>query len=71
MLLNYRGKEKHMIPEDQEIIQLLVNIQSATSSSIHNVPAGIMTDSAVADADLVTLLPGRVVRFSPSPESCW
>lgn len=30
-----------------------------------------MTDSAVADADLMTLLPGREVRFSPSPESCW
>ena len=30
-----------------------------------------MTDSAVADADLMTLLPARELRFSPSPDICW
>lgn len=38
---------------------------------MNNLPDGIMTDSAVAEADLMTLLPGRVVRFSLSPVSCW
>lgn len=34
---------------------------------------GIMTDSAVAEADLMTLPPVRELRFSAveSPESCW
>lgn len=37
------------------------------------VPVGIMTDSAVAEADLMTLPPVRELRFSAveSPESCW
>lgn len=30
-----------------------------------------MTDNAVADADLMTLLPGLEFRFSPSPDRCW
>lgn len=36
-------------------------------------PAGIMTDKAVADADLITLPPVRDGRFSTarSPDSCW
>lgn len=34
-------------------------------------PAGMMTDKAVAEADLITLVPGREFRFSPSAESCW
>lgn len=33
-------------------------------------PAGMMTDRAVAEADLITLVPGLELRFSPS-ESCW
>lgn len=33
-------------------------------------PAGIMTDKAVAEADLMTLVPA-LERFSPSAESCW
>lgn len=70
MLLNYRGKEEQIIPEDQEIIQLSVNINPYMSSQKNNTPAGIMTDRAVADADLMTLLPGRVVRFSPSESCC-
>lgn len=37
------------------------------------VPVGIMTDSAVAEADLMTLPPARGLRFSAveSPVSCW
>jgi len=34
-------------------------------------PAGMTMDNAVADADLMTLVPGRALRFSPSAESCW
>lgn len=36
-------------------------------------PAGIMTDKAVAEADLITLPPVRDGRFSTarSPDSCW
>ena len=36
-------------------------------------PAGIMTDKAVAEADLMTLPPVREGRFSTagSPDSCW
>lgn len=34
-------------------------------------PDGIMTDRAVAEADLMTLLPGLELRFSPSPDKCW
>lgn len=36
-------------------------------------PAGIMTDKAVAEADLITLPPVREGRFSTarSPDSCW
>lgn len=30
-----------------------------------------MTDKAVAEADLITLVPGLELRFSPSAESCW
>lgn len=30
-----------------------------------------MTDRAVAEADLMTLLPGLELRFSPSPDKCW
>lgn len=32
-------------------------------------PVGIMSDSAVAEADLMTLLSGRAVCFSVSPDS--
>lgn len=32
-------------------------------------PVGIMSDSAVAEADLMTLLSGRDVCFSASPDS--
>lgn len=36
----------------------------------HFLPEGIRRDKAVADADLITLLTGLEVRFSPdSPES--
>ena len=32
----------------------------------------MMTDRAVAEADLITLLPGREFLFSPvSPDICW
>ena len=31
----------------------------------------MMTDKAVAEADLITLVPGLELRFSPSAESCW
>lgn len=31
----------------------------------------MMTDRAVAEADLMTLLPGLELRFSPSPDKCW
>lgn len=34
-------------------------------------PAGMMTDRAVAEADLITLVPGRELRLSLSDESCW
>ena len=34
-------------------------------------PAGMMTDRAVAEADLITLVPGSEFRFSPSAESWW
>lgn len=34
-------------------------------------PAGMMTDKAVAEADLMTLVPDREFLFSPSAESCW
>lgn len=33
-------------------------------------PDGMMTDRAVAEADLMTLLPGLELRFSPSPDKC-
>lgn len=33
-------------------------------------PDGIMTDRAVAEADLMTLPPGLELRFSPSPDKC-
>lgn len=31
----------------------------------------MMTDRAVAEADLMTLLLGLELRFSPSPDKCW
>lgn len=31
----------------------------------------MITDRAVADADLITLLPALEFRFSPSPDKCW
>lgn len=31
----------------------------------------MMTDKAVAEADLITLVPVRGLRISPSAESCW
>lgn len=34
-------------------------------------PDGMMTDKAVAEADLITLFPGLELRFSPSPDKCW
>lgn len=34
-------------------------------------PEGMITDRAVAEADLMTLLPGLEFRFSPSPDKCW
>lgn len=33
-------------------------------------PDGMITDKAVADADLMTLLPGLELCFSPSPDKC-
>lgn len=33
-------------------------------------PDGMMTDRAVAEADLMTLFPGLELRFSPSPDKC-
>lgn len=31
----------------------------------------MITDRAVAEADLMTLLPGLELRFSASPDKCW
>lgn len=44
---------------------------SQTVAVFGSLPAGMMTDRAVAEADLMTLVPGRELRFSPSAESCW
>lgn len=54
----------------RHITEFLMKVHLLILSTAH-LPAGMMTDKAVAEADLITLVPGREVLFSPSAESCW
>lgn len=42
----------------------------APEGSLQLSPDGMMTDKAVAEADLMTLVPALEVCFSPSPDKC-
>lgn len=63
-----KSKETVKRRNKYDVSVVLLNV--SLSPSLPFLPDGMITDRAVAEADLMTLLPALEFRFSPSPDKC-
>lgn len=63
-----KSKETVKRRNKYDVSVVLLNV--SLSLSLPFLPDGMITDRAVAEADLMTLLPALEFRFSPSPDKC-